>query len=136
MFSEVKDHEDAVTAVDAKRVKLDAENAAINLKSTDLKEMAALYGNFDPDDAKKMHYLLERAGADPSGFLELYNSPDRSPKALLLKAISLKIVKKRGSLHIWENETIGASEDMAISKLMQDTEMFEALKQACLGKRK
>jgi len=136
MFSELKEHEDAVTAVDAKRVKIEAESKALNLEGGELKEMAVLLGNFDPDDAKQKHFVLEKAGADPKTFLELLEAPERGAKALLRKAISLGIVKLRGSLHSWENEGIGADEDQAVAKLMKDQEFADALRNAVKGNRK
>jgi hypothetical protein len=135
-FSELKEHEDAVTAVDAKKTQLKALNAAMNLDKAELKEMAALYGMFDPDDAKQKHFLLEKAGAEPSEFLNLFESPERSAKALLKKAVSLGIVKTKGTLHVWEKETLGADEDLAISKLMSDKDYAEGLRNAVKGIRK
>jgi len=128
MFSEIKEHEDAVTAVDAKRVKIKAESKALNLEGKELKEMAVLLGCFDPDDAKQKHFLLEKAGAEPQNFLDTFEAPERSAKALLLKAVSLGVVKVRGSLYSWENETIGADLDLAISRLMKDSEFANALR--------
>ncbi len=136
MFSEVKAHEDAVTAVDAKKIQLKALNAAMNLGDGELKEMSALYGNFDPDNAKQKHFLLEKAGAEPSRFLEIFESPERSAKALLKKAVALGLVKVKGTLHVWESETLGADEAMAISKLMSDTDYAEGLRNAVKGIRK
>jgi hypothetical protein len=136
MFAEVKEHEDAVTAVEAKEIQLKALNAAMNLDKGDLKEMSALYGFFNTDDAKQKHYLLEKAGANPAEFLEFYDSPERSAKALLKKAISLSIVKVKGTLHVWEKETLGADEALAISKLMSDKDYMEGLKNAVKGIRK
>jgi len=136
MFSEMKEHEDAVTAVDAKRVKIEAESKALNLEGAELKEMAVLLGNFDPDDAKQKHFVLERAGADPKTFLELLDSPERGAKALLLKAVSLGIVKVRGTLYSWEKEGLGADLDMAVAKLMKDKEIKDALRNAVKGIRK
>lgn len=135
-FSELKEHDDAVTAVDAKKNQLKALNAAMNLDTKDLKEMAALYGMFDPDDAKQKHFLLEKAGANPSEFLEFFESPERSAKALLKKAISLGIVKTKGTLHVWEKETLGADEDLAIAKLIADKDYAEGLRNAVKGIRK
>lgn len=132
-FSELKEHEDAVTAVEAKEVQLKALNAAMNLDKKDLKEMAAMYGMFDPDDAKQKHFLLEKAGANPKEFIEFHDSPERSAKALLKKAISLGIVKTKGTLHVWDKETLGVNEDMAISKLMSDKDYTEGLRNAVKG---
>ena len=136
MFSEVREHEDAVTAVQAKEIQLKALNAAMNLDLAELKEMSALYGMFDPDDAKQKHYLLEKAGAQPAEFMEFFEAPERSVKALLKKAMSLGLVKTRGGLHVWENETIGADEPQAISKLMADSDLLDALRNAVKGNRK
>lgn len=129
-FSELKEREDAITAVDASKIQLKALNAAMNLGINDLKEMSALYGYFDTDDAMQKKYLLEVAGADPSKFLEFFEAPERSAKALLKKATSLGVVKTKGALHVWEAETIGVDEAMAVSRLMKDTDLQEALRNA------
>ena len=133
MFSELKEHEDAVTANEAKKVQIDALNAAMNLEKSDLKEMSALYGYFDLDDEKQRHYLLEKAGSDPSTFLDFFKSPERSAKALLKKAVSLNVIKTRGTLHVWEDETLGVDEDAAVIRLMKDSEVSEALRKSILS---
>lgn len=132
-FSELREHDDAVTAVEAKQIQLKAMNAIMNLDKSGLKEMSALYAYFDTDDAKQRHYLLEKAGADPSEFLDLYDAPEKSAKALLAKAVSLQVVKRRGSIHTWENVTLGADEAEAIVKLMKDEDLMEALRKVVKG---
>lgn len=136
MFSEVKEHEDAVTALDAKKTQLEALTVAMNLKDSEVKEMAALYGQFNPDSAMLKHFLTEKSQSEPSVFLEKYNAPERSAKALLKKAVSLGIVKVKGTLYSWEKEAIGADENMAIARLMKDNEFAEALRNAVKGIRK
>lgn len=127
MFSEVKDEEDATTAVDAKRIRNKAEGIALDLKGAELKEMAVLCQCFDEGAAMQMHKVAEFAAAKPETFLGYYESPERSAKALLQKAVSVGSVQQRGTLFVFGNETLGASADLAVSKLMGDKDISKAL---------
>ena len=130
MFSEVKAREDAMTAVEAKTFKIKAESAALNLTGGELREMAILVQCFDTDELMQKHKVLEYAGSDPADFMALYNSPERSANALLKKSIQAGIVSVKGTLYIWGNDTIGATHELAVSKLMVDKDVATALKEA------
>ena len=126
-FAEIKEHETALTAIEAKAIQLEAGNTALNLEGDELREIAAIYGTFDEDEAKLKHRVLEEAGADPSKFLEIFNSVDRKAKALLIKAVKAGVVKVTGTIYTWEGSTLGVNKDAVISKLLSDEEVFEAL---------
>ena len=136
MFREMKDEADAVIAIDAKKVQNDAQTVALNLEAGEIREMGAVYGQFGTDNGILQHYLIEKAGAEPQKFLDFFNSPERSAKALLKKAVQLKVVKVKGSLYNWENETLGHNEDAAIAKLIGNEDIFKALKENITPKKK
>jgi len=126
-FKEVKEHADAVTAIEAKQVKLAAENVAIALKGSDLRDMAVLFNCLHDDESITQHKVLEYAGSDPSKFMEFYNSPTRAAKSLLLKAVKAGEVSVKGTIYIWKEQTLGVSEDFAVAKLTSDEELAQAL---------
>lgn len=128
-FKEMNEGKDAMIAVDAKRTKIDAETTALNLKGDELSEMAILCGTMTTDEGMQLHRVLEYAGASPETFLELYNRPSRKATVLLKKAVAAGLVTTRGTMFIWEEITLGANEDLAVSKLMEDTTMRDAIEQ-------
>jgi len=136
IFSEVKETEDAITAIEAKAVQVEALTKALNLEGKDLKEMGALYGCFIDDDQRVKHLLMEKAGSEPSVFLAKFNSPRRSAESLLIKAKSLGVVEQIGSLYSWGAEALGATEDLAISRLMTDNRVAESLRETVKAENK
>ena len=97
--------------------------------------MAVLVKCFDEGEARQQHKVAEYAGAYPETFLDFYNSPERSAKALLQKAVSIGLVQQRGTLFVWDNVTLGTSVDLAISKLMNDEDLSTALGQEIKSKK-
>jgi hypothetical protein len=129
MFREMKDATDAKLAISAKKIQNEAQTIALNLEGGEIREMGALYGQFGTDNGIIQHFLIEKAGAEPQAFLDIYNSPERSAKALLRKAVSLGIVRVKGSLHNWADETLGHNEDAAVAKLIGNDDMLKALRE-------
>ena len=126
-FKEINEGKDASLAVEAKMIKLKAENTAAGLEGVDLQQMAVLCGMFDSDPTMQMHRVLEYSGADPSKFLDLYNGPERAAKSLLSRAVREGMIVRRGAIFAWKNVTIGANEELAVSKLMADSVLAAAI---------
>lgn len=126
-FKRVKEAEDAKVAMDQKRLRLKAENFAADLEGEALFDVAAMYGVFDKREAIALHAISEAAHNDPSTFLDIVNSPDMIAKALVYKAVDGKVFAKKGKMIVWENETIGADTDEAVSRLMKDEKLREAV---------
>lgn len=126
-FREVNDGKDAQISVEAKTAKIKAENTALELEGNDLKEMAMLCGEFRDDEGLQKHRVLEFAGADPESFMKLHNSPERSAKVLLTRALRAGLIIQKGTLYIWEEVTVGTNELNAISKLMEDKALAGAI---------
>ncbi|KKN46950.1 hypothetical protein LCGC14_0667740 [marine sediment metagenome] len=130
MFKEMNESKDAEIALDAKRLKNKAETTALKLKGEELSDMAVLCGMLSKDEGMQLHRVVEYAGASPEKWLEMYDQPERTVKALLQKAVAAGVVdNSRGTLYVWENITIGANESLAISKLMEDSSIREAIEQ-------
>lgn len=129
-FKELKEHEDAITAIEAKAIKIKAENIALNLEGADLRELSILCGCPNPDEGIAKHAVLEAAGADPTKFIALYESPEREVKALVRQAVSANTITVIGTLHKWKEITLGVNEEFTISKLTADKDLFSAIKEA------
>jgi hypothetical protein len=128
-YRELNDYKDAELAVEAKKMKIEAEKTALDLEGIDLKEMALLCGEQRDDVGLMKHRVLEAAGAHPENFLSLYNMPERKAKVLLIQALQANVITKRGSIFVWENVTIGTNENAAIAKLMEDDTLTSAIKE-------
>ena len=127
-FSEVREEEDAITALDAKELKNKAVSEALNLDDAGLVEMAVLYGINTSNLKIAKHRLVDQVESDPAKFLERLESVDRSSKALLLKAVQLGAVKKKGTIYTFGEEVLGHDEDSAISKIMSDSDIEKAIR--------
>jgi hypothetical protein len=128
-FKEMNEGKDAEIAIDAKRVKINAESTALNLEGDELAEMAILCGTMTEDEGIQKHRVLEYAGASPEKFMEMYNQPDRQATTLLKRAVHAGLVSQKGTMFIWEEITIGANESLAVSKLVEDTTLMDAIAQ-------
>lgn len=129
-FKELKTHDDAVTAIEAKANKIKAENIALNLEGTDLRQLSVLCGCPNNDESVAKHAVLEAAGADPAKFLEFYDSAEREVKSLIKQAVSSGEINVVGTLHKWKDITLGVNEEFTVSKLTEDKELFTAIKEA------
>ena len=129
-FVEVKEAEDAMVAIEAKVIKNKAENIALNLNGTDLREVALLCKVANEDVGIMKHHLVDYAGAYPATFMECYESTERKASALLLRAVDAKEVSVRGTIYKWGTVSLGSTYDLAVSKLVSDEEIAEALEEA------
>ena len=129
-YVEIKEAKDAITAIEAKTVKITAENTALNLTGTDLREVAILCKVADDDEGIMKHRLLDYAGAYPVTFMEFYESSERKAKALLIRAVDSGEVSIKGTIYKWGTINLGSNEDLAVSKLINDEEITEALEEA------
>ncbi len=132
-YKEIVEGKDAEDAIAAKTTKIKAENIALNLKGVELAQMAALYECYTVGDNAELmqkHRVLEAAGADPTSFLEAYNAPDRAAKSLIKDAVNSRVITKHGEIYMLEDITLGASLDLAVSKLLSDDDLFDTIKSA------
>jgi hypothetical protein len=118
---------DAQVAIDAKKLRLKAENMVVSWTHEELKEIGALFGVFSPSDAKLMHKLMELAGHDPNGFLDVVTDPVLEYKSLVKRAINAELFRRTGTMISWDEKVIGSDEDIAASALMKNDELREAV---------
>jgi hypothetical protein len=127
LYSRLDVEGDASVAVDAKMVRIDAENFALSLTHEEAIDMAVLFGTFTDKYKMAMHVLLEQAGNDPEGFMQLAKDGAIAAKVLLKKAIEKKLFTKKGGMIKWEGEVIGADEDSAIQRLVRDEDLYKSV---------
>jgi hypothetical protein len=127
LFDEAKD---AKVGVDRRTLRIQAGNLALNLSQQELQEMAQLIGVFQDDMMVQKNRVLEFADQEPEAFMEIYNSGDREAKSLIKKGLSSGVLKKKGKMVVWENETLGADEEAAISRLMKEEPLKKAVTKA------
>lgn len=126
-FRMVREEADAEIANEQKALRRKAENMAADLKGDELFDVAVLYGVFDKRPAIALHAVSEAAHNDPQTFLDIVESPDMAAKALVHKALSHNLFAKKGKMIVWENETIGADFDEAVSRLLKEEKLAKAV---------
>jgi hypothetical protein len=128
-FKELNDAKGARIALEAKRVRAEAESIALKLEPEDIDEFALLIGSPHEDEALQAHAVAEYAGNNPEHFLQLYNDPARNSRSLYKKAKNAGILKNKGFMIFWENVHLGNGEENAIQKIYEDKQLAEALRE-------
>ncbi len=128
LFREVNEEQDAKSAVDTRKLVIEAQAEALKLKGQELVDIANIIGVFNPNEAVLSHRVLDFASNNPSKFNELLKDPTRKTKALVKKAINDQIFKVEGKIVKWEGKVIGADEDEAVSNIIKDKTLEDAIK--------
>lgn len=126
-FTRITEEGDADVAIDAKTKRIKAENFVLGLEKEDAIDLVVLFGTFTDKYKLALHKLLEHAGNDPDGFMEIAEDSAISCKVLLKKAIAKKILTKKGGMIKWESEVIGADEESAVQRLYKDKDLFSSI---------
>ncbi len=127
VFKLMNTDKDAETAMTAARRKVEAESSAMSIDDETLTEIAAHYGWFDPAGDLLRHKVYQIAGKRPLEYFEILNSGDRAIRSIIRKALSTGIFSKKGEVILWSGTVIGSNEDDAVSKLMREKDVLEAL---------
>lgn len=130
VFKLINEQRDAKEIIDIKAFRIKAENTALELAGTELRDMAALLGEFSDDKDLQKRAVLEFSGKEPKKFMELYEDAHRSTKALVKKAIKAGIMKETGNVVTWEKEVIGGSETQWVEYFAKDPIKLKALEKA------
>ena len=133
IFARMNDERDATKALEAKRLRLKAENHVLELSDEDAMEIATLFGVFTDKPAIARHALLENAGNEPDSYLSIVNDPLIDTRIVLRKAMREGIVERKGGIYKWEGEVLGADENDAVKKLIKDAEVYDALTHRLYG---
>lgn len=133
IYREMNSAKDAEVALEADQARIKAQASALELDLTVLAEVAAHIGVFagkdDPNALVMRVRVVDWAGKNPSDYFTVLNSGDREIRAVIRKAIADGILTVKGSLIMWENTSVGADENAAVSRLMNDPAMYSALKE-------
>lgn len=126
LIKELDEVKDAKLAISRKTLVAKAATTALGLEGQDLTDMAALIGVFKNDPDVQKFRVTEFADQDPEAFFELYNAPDFKVKALVRRAISAGVAKKKGRSIEWGGE-LHADEQDLVSALLKDEKRMKAL---------
>ena len=127
LFSRIDEEGDATTAIDAKTLRIKAENFCLGLEKEDAIDTATLFGTFTDKYKLALHCLLENAGNEPEDFMAIVDDSTVKIKIVLRKALKKGLFKRKGGIIKWEKEIIGADEESAIQRLMKDDDLLESI---------
>lgn len=120
---------DAQVALDAGIQKTKAQASALELDDNTLQEVAAHIGAFGEADELMRVKVYDWAGKRPKDYFEILHSGDRAVRAIIRKAIIDGIFRKQGEVIMWDNTVIGSNENSAVSTLLGDKRMLDALQE-------
>jgi hypothetical protein len=126
-YKELNDAKAANIALKAKQLRNKAESIALGLDADDTAEFAALIGSGHTDPGLQAHAVAEYAGNNPPHFIQLYEDPARSARALYNKAKRAGILKNKGFMVFWENVHLGNGDEKAIQRIFEDEQLAVAL---------
>lgn len=126
-FKLMNSDKDAEIALEAAELKNKAESSVLAIDDKTLEEIAALIGVYGPAGKLMKKKVLDFASKRPADYLKILNAGDRAVRAIVRKSLADGTFTTRGSIIMWEETVIGPNEDEAVSKLMSDKAMLEAL---------
>lgn len=133
LFRELNNAADAKIALDAGRQRAKATAKVYELVDnqdwTTIAELAAYIGIYNEPDEIMGHRVVEWAEKKPVDFFEIFDSADRTVRALIRRAINDGILHKKGEVIHWEDTILGVDEDKAIAFLIGNKGMADALKE-------
>lgn len=127
MYRELNTAKDATAALEAESRRAEAQSSVLKLDPQTLLELGAFIGAFGEADNVMKLKVLDWAGKRPVDYFNLLNAGDRALRALVRKSLADGIFVKKGEIIYWADTMIGASEDLAITTLAQNPQMFNAL---------
>lgn len=126
-FKLMNSDKDAEIALEAAELKNKAESSALAIDEKTLEEIAALIGVYGTPGKLMKKKVLDFASKRPADYLKLLNAGDRPVRAIVRKCIEDGTFTRKGQIIMWEETVIGPTEDDAVSTLMNDKNMLEAL---------
>jgi hypothetical protein len=118
---------DAEVALETAKRKARAESIALEIDDATLQDIAAHIGIFGEANDLMRHQVYQWAGRKPIDYFEVLNSGDRAIRAIVRKALQEGIFTKKGEVIQWSGTLIGSNEDDAVSKLMREKDVLQAL---------
>ncbi len=129
LFRLMNTDKDAKFALEIAQRKVDAEYSAMKLDEQTLVEMANQIGFYGEPGDQMRHKVYQWAGKRPIEYFEVLKSGDRAVRAIIRKALHEGIFKTKGTVIMWESTIIGSNEDDAVSMLLREKAMLEALQE-------
>lgn len=126
-FKEVNESKDAEIALSSRKISIDAQRKALELKGAELEEMASFVNVFSKDEEILTLKVLDFANNRSQDFLKLHDDPSRKVKALINKGLHSGVLTKDGLMIKWEGKTVGADFDEAVSNLVKDEKLKKAI---------
>lgn len=129
LFREMNNAKDAEVALEADEYRIKAQAEVLSLDNETLEEVGAILGHYGEPDKTMRLRVLEFAGKRPNEYFELMKSGDRHVRAVVRKALNEGIFSKKGTMIMFDSTLVGADEDGAIAKLINDPQMLGALQE-------
>lgn len=126
-FKLMNTDKDAEIALDAAELRNKAETSALAIDDQTLEDIAAHIAVFGKAGKLMRKKVLDYASKRPADYFKLLNAGDRAVRAIVRKSLADGTFTKKGQIIMWEETVIGPNEDEAVSKLMSDKNMLEAL---------
>lgn len=128
-FRELDSAKDAEVALQADVKRIEAQADVLALDEQTLTEIAAILGQYGEPDQLMRLKVLEFAGKQPSNYFKYKNAGDRAVRAIVRKALKEKVFTTKGEIIMWDSTVIGANEDAAVSKILTDQSILDALQE-------
>lgn len=130
MYRLANDEGDAEIMLEATIRRSKAQLSAAEIDEQTLLEIATIaLGRTGDPDKRMRHAVAEWASKRPQDYFDILDAGDRPVRSAIRRALTDKIFEQKGSLIYWGETLVGVDEDSAVSKLMKDEQLFNALKE-------
>lgn len=130
MFRLMNSEADAAIALEADIRRSKAQLSAAEIDEQTLLEIAVIgLGRTGDPDKVMRHSVVQWAGKRPQDYFDVLESGDRPVRSAIRRALTDKIFEQKGSLIYWGQTLIGPDEDAAVTTLMKDEQLLNALKE-------
>jgi len=126
-YRELKEEQDASIAIDNRKLRIDAENIAINLPLAECKELGSILGIQAKGPHQMKFSLMEFAQNNPELFMKTYNAPDRKVRGAVKAGIEQGILTKTGTVISWDKTILGSDENEAVALLIKNSDLMYGL---------
>ena len=131
MFKLMDTDGDAKLAIEARKIKVKAENVALTLEGDKLRAVAAMVGyrpKGEYSENMATHHCMESAARDPEFFLGIVDDDTIEMRAFVRQAIDADVVSLKGDMVFWGKVLLGNDEEEAAGKLISDEQLYRGIK--------
>ena len=126
-FKEMNADKDIDIALEANKVRREAETLAANLTGENLKNAAALIGKVGGTQKSLKFAVMQAAFHDPDEFLAKVNDDQFKARGFIQRAIKQDVLKREGFIIKFGGSTIGIDEDEAIHAILKDKDLYNSI---------